>query len=773
MHSEARGYDHFGGVATEFSSTSTPWYPVPTTARKGSPNVIIVLVDDMGFSDVGAYGSEIETPNVNALASEGWTFTDFHTAPLCSPSRASLLTGVNPHRLGFGMVVHVDPGYPGYACEIPKDVATLPETLRAGGYANFMVGKWHLTGEARMHDGADKSSWPLQRGFDRYYGTMDGFTTLYHPHRLIRDNSVVDIPEFSDDYFLTDDLTDQAIAMIDELRANDDEKPFFLYFAHAAVHGPVQAKAADIEKYRDRYAAGWDEIRSGRLSRQIELGLFSAGTELPVDSQAGGGHIPDWDSLSPEDQLLFARHMEVYAASVDSVDQSLGRVLARLEELGERENTIVIFASDNGGTAEGGIRGTRSYFSKFNTGVRLPEDWVDDVPRDLDLVGGPRVHGHYPAGWARVSNTPFRSFKGSVYEGGVHAPLIISWPNAPEAYRERGLRDHLLFVSDIAPTVLELTGVPRLTERGGQPTIEPDGVSAASVLRSREAEAIRNHQYFECAGSRALIDGSWKIVSARVPTLDEGAAGGDWELYHVESDPTETIDRASAEPALVGRLARNWRDEAWRNTVFPLSDDGTLFTVRPATELKLAKPVTLPAFRPPLERFRSSRLTVLRSFAIEAELQVGEASAGVILAHGDQGGGYLLAIDNGAPLISYNAYGNMHRARGAALTPGTHRLTLRFDEIEGLRWRIHLEIDGQPNAELATVPMLLGMAPFTGISVGYDYGGPVDWELHEAHRNYRFTGGVISRLRYVPGERSSYDHTVIRAIGDAAFALAD
>ncbi len=786
---ERRGYEGFGGRAAEFASESAPWWPSRARARSGAPNVVVVLVDDLGFSDLGPFGSEIPTPHIDRLASDGCVFTNYRTAPMCSPARAALMTGLNPHRAGFGFVAHTDPGYPGFTCELPEDAPTLAESLRAGGYATFMVGKWHLTLESRLHDAADRSSWPLQRGFDRYFGSMDGFTSLHHPHRLVRDNSVVDIQEFPEGYFLTDELTGEALAMIDELRVNDASKPFFLYYAHTSVHGPIQAKEADIARHRGRYEAGWNAMREARFARQRELGIVPPHAELPEDPLADGDRIPSWDLLSRDERELFARHMEVYAAAVDEVDQSVGRLTEHLERLGELDNTIIVLSSDNGGTAEGGPSGTRSYFAQFGHAAPVPEGWIRDVPRDPAEIGGPRLFSQYPTGWARVSNTPFRSFKSSTYEGGVHAPLIMSWPAAakrsgPRAAAEqsgphaaaaaavRGIRDQFVFVSDLAPTILELAGVPPLDSLRGRPVREIDGRSVAAVLRDPEAEG-REAQYFECVGRRAMIDGEWKALSPVPPTRTEGGAGGRWELYDLATDPTETHDLAERHPERVGELAERWRREAWRNTVFPLDDEGSLHENRPETEAPLALPVVLPPFRPPLERFRAAQLTVLKSFAVEASLTLGPGAAGVIVAHGDQGGGYLLALDGGAPLVSYNAYGEMHRARGSALAGGEHGLVLRFDELEGLRWRVSLEIDGAFAAEIPEVPMLLGMAPFTGISVGYDYGGPVDWELHERHRSYRFTGGEIDLLRYAPGERSRHDRTVLRRIGEAVAELAD
>lgn len=769
MRAKPRGYETFRGHVDEFTSDSTPAWTVTPTPR--GPNVIVVLIDDLGFSDLGPFGSEIDTPIVDELAANGWVFSNYHTAPMCSPSRAALLTGLNPHRAGFGYVAHIDPGYPGFACELPTDAPTIAESLRAAGYATFMVGKWHLTSESKLHDGAEKSSWPLQRGFDRYFGSMDGFTSLHHPHRLISDNSPVAMPEFPDGYFLTDDLTAHAIEMIDELRTNDADKPFFLYFSHTSVHGPIQAKAVDIQKYRGRYEAGWERIRKERFARQEASGLVGPATELPPDTTPDAVGIGRWDDLGASDQLLFARHMEAYAAAVDEIDQSVGQLLSHLEQWGERDDTVVIVTSDNGGTAEGGPSGTRSYFAQFGVDTPLPDGWITDVPRDPELIGGPQLFSQYPAGWARVSNTPFRSFKSSSYEGGIHAPLVISWPNAPTEVNP-GFRRQFVFVSDLAPTILELAGVRSLTTRNGAPAVSMDGHSFVAALSNPDAPS-RQLQYFECVGTRALYRDGLKALSPVPPTKDQGAVGGEWELYDLRVDPTEIYDLAAERPAAVHELAMQWRNEAWRNTVFPLDDDGSLHTVRPSSEANLSSPVELRPFRPPLERFRSSRLTVLRSFRVDIELRTSRTTHGVVLAHGDQGGGYQLAVHNGRLQLAYNAYGLMHRATSALLTDGIHTISLMVDEQEELRCSLIVHLDGQAVVTIAGVPMLLGMAPFTGISVGYDYGSPVDWDLYTQHGSYRINDDALLSLRYVPGKRSRYDATVVRAIDSAVALLAD
>lgn len=741
-----RGYEGFAGVAAELASASVPAWPERRRARAGAPNVVVVLLDDLGFSDLSPFGGEIDTPAVQGLAESGYRFTNYHSTPVCSPARAALLTGRNPHRAGFASVVHADPGFPGYVMEIADDVPTIAQSFRESGYATFMVGKWHLTTESKMHDGADTSSWPLQRGFDRYFGSMDGFTTLFHPHRLVSDNSPVVVDEYPDDHYLTDELTDRAIDMIRTLRAGDAEKPFFLYVAHHAVHGPLQAKADDIAKYRGAYESGWDHIRSERFARQVRDGLFAPGTE------AAPGDTP-WDELTDDQRDLFARYMEVYAAAVDNVDQNLARLLEALDELGERDDTIVVVASDNGGTGEGGPDGTRSYFSQFVQLAGLPADWERDVERDRALIGGPRLHAHYPAGWARVSNTPFRLYKGATYEGGIRVPLVVSWPGGlPRRGDDDGIRRQYAYVTDLGQTVLALAGVPLSPDADGRPF---DG-----VLRDPDAAPARDAQYSEFAGNRAYSRGRWKIVTDHV--WSDAFSDAEWRLYDTGSDPTELRDLAGAHPDLVAELADEWRQAAWWNTVFPLNDDGSLFTHRPSTELELERPVTLYPGTPTLERFRSGKLTRLRSFDIVLRADLGSGS-GVLVAHGDQGGGYTVGVRDGMLELAYNEYGRMHRASaplGPLLETGEGDLVVRFTARPGLRWSISAHAGDTVVVALPPVLQLVGMAPFTGISVGLDRGGPVDWERYERRGADRFDG-LLRWVRYEPGEKAPENPEVI------------
>ena len=741
--------EHFPGEIGRTFASSRPWWPSERRATSGAPNIVVVLVDDLGYSDISPYGSEVDTPNLERLAASGIQLTNYHTTPLCSPSRAALLTGLNPHRAGFAVPANSDPGYPAYWFELPEDAPTIAESLRNNGYATFAVGKWHLTRDALSHDAADRSSWPLQRGFDRYFGSLEGLTNLHHPHRLVWDNSPYELAGPPDDFFLTDELTDRAISMIDSLRANDPDKPFFLYFAHHAVHGPLAAKDADLRDYRGRYRVGWDAIREERFRRQLDAGLFPPGTALAPRNSEPGKSVQPWDDLTFEQQELFARYMEIYAASVDNVDQNLGRLLAALERHDELDNTIIVFTSDNGATAEGGESGTRSYFSQFANVPGLPAEWERDVPREPDLLGGPQTTVHYPRGWAQASNTPFRLYKFDTFAGGVRTPFLLHWPAGLE---RTGLRHQYVYVTDVAPTLLELAGVHRAERRNGVLAASPDGVSAVEVLRDPACPSQHTRQYTETGGNRGYYADGWKIVTRHLPGTE--FSDDEWELYHLDTDPTEIHNLAQEHPGKLKELAAEWEEAARRNAVFPLSDGSPATRIRRPAEERLQRPVKLYPGTPTLERYRSARLVQYRDFTVIAAVRHHPADRGVLVSHGDQGGGYLVYLDNAQAHLVYNAYGRVRRA-AVPLPAGEFEVHLDAQALPEFRWKLVLRV-GERAAELDSVPQLLGMAPFTGISVGADRGGPVDWELHERERSFPYTG-ELQHVRYEPGQPADYD----------------
>ncbi|KJR07788.1 arylsulfatase [Gordonia sihwensis] len=750
----ARGYEDFGGAVGRTTSVSTPWWPPAPEPPAGAPNIVVVLVDDLGYSDVGPFGAEIPTPNIDRLARSGYRLSNYHTTPVCSPARAALLTGVNPHRAGYGSVANSDPGFPGLRLELADDVLTLPEILRESGYATFAVGKWHLVRDADMSPGRSRKSWPLQRGFDSYYGSLEGLNSFFNPNQLIADNSVVDVDEYPEGYYVTDDLTDRAIDQIKALRAHDADKPFFLYFAHIAMHGPHQVKDADLARHRGRYAEGWDEVRRKRFAKQVADGLFDPGTPIAERNTEPGYDAAPWADLTDDEQRRYQRYQEVYAALVDSVDQSVGRLIGLLEDLGELEDTIIVFTSDNGGTAEGGSTGTRSYFSQFVHGP-VPHDWERDVPHDEELIGSAELGVHYPRGWGQASNTPFRFYKGQTFAGGVRVPFVVSWPSGlPRTGGDNGVRRQFSYVTDLAPTLLELAGVPTPATRQGVPAVERDGVSIAEVLRDPGAFSPHVEQYAEFGGHRGFYRDGWKLLSLHDHRPDHVDAPR-WQLYDVRTDPAETNDVAAEHPDLVAELARAWDAAAWHNTVFPLFDTADApQRRRPAEDRRYASPVRILAGTPTLERYRSSRLIAYRDFDVIVELRGWSAEdEGVLVAHGDQQGGYLLAVEDGRLTFTFNSYGRIQRVAGA-LPPGTDTVTLRAAATPRVRWDFTVLASASGDetvvASLPDAVQLVGMAPWTGISVGRDARGAVDPQLRRRRGVFR-AGPALVSVTYRPG----------------------
>lgn len=761
-------YAGFTGRAGRTFAESEAAWPPHRTARPGAPNIVVVLIDDMGYSDIGPFGSEIPTPALDRLAERGLRLTNYHTMPLCSPARAALLTGLNPHRVGYSFVANVDPGFPGYAMEIAEDIPTLPQLLHDAGYATFAVGKWHLVRDSASNAADDRANWPLQKGFDRYYGVLEGLTSLFHPHQLVRDNSPLDIDELPDDYYYTDDITDEAIGMITSLRAHDADKPFFLYVAHNAVHGPLQAKADDIARHRGRYDEGWDRLRDTRFAKQIAEGLFPAGTRLPRRNFERGHEVGAWDDVPADTRELYARYMEVYAAMVDNIDHNLGRLTATLEELGELDNTIIVFTSDNGGTGEGGAEGTRAYFKRFVHHPGLPEEWNGDVDRELDLVGGPRSLVHYPRGWGMASNTPFRLYKGQTYAGGVRVPFVVSWPaGLPRDAADDGIRPQYQYVTDVLPTLLELAGLEHPAERRGVPTQEPDGVPFTSVLADPAAPSTHLEQYSEMTGNRSYYRHPYKLVTQHrfgAPYDD-----GEWALYDIVRDPTETDDLAADHPDVVKELSEAWEAAAWRNGVFPLADASGALALRHPDEELLRRPVRILAGTPELERYRSAKLVSFRDFEAAIAIDRHDADdAGVLLSHGDQGGGYSVYVEDGRLWFAYNEYGVLHEIDAGPLAAGPHVVTLRAHTRPRFRWDFTVAVDGTDVAWLEGVHLLIGMAPLQGISVGVDRKSPVSWPVYERHGSFRYSG-TLRAVTYTPGPSAAYDpETVIRTLREAA-----
>jgi arylsulfatase len=741
-------YAGHGGSVGRVFATSEPWWPQRKRAREGAPNIVVMMCDDIGYSDIGCYGSEIPTPNLDRLAAEGLRFTDYHSTPMCSPTRASLLTGLEAHRAGVGHVAHSDPGFPGYAMELTPFAPTLPELLREAGYQTLMVGKWHLTKDSQVNDAGDRSSWPLQKGFDRYYGFLDAFTNFHHPHRLIEDNHAVPVDRYPDDYFVTDDFTDRAISMIRESKASDPDKPFFLYVAQAAVHAPLQARAADIARHAEAYHEGWDVARQRRYDRQVELGVIPPNAELAPRNHEPGDEVAPWDDLDDDRKALFARYMAVYAGLIDNLDQNVGRLRAALEQLGEWDDTLFIFTSDNGGSREGEVDGTSAYFRSLHYGrTGTEEPFEEDVAR-LERIGGPTTLPHYPRGWAMVSNTPFRLYKINAHRGGHSVPFVVSWPAGGVAAGE--IRDQFVHVSDLLPTFLELVGAERPGEWKGNPVLPLAGESVLGVLTDPTAPGRTTDVMIENEGHRGYRRDGWEVVTRHVPRTP--FSDEHWELYDMAADPTQLRDLAEQEPQRLSEMIAAWEESAWENQVFPL-DEGTgyRFLLRPSWTETYDRPVVLAGGTPTLDRWRSQRLILWRDVDITADVTLAEGDAGVLFAHGDQGGGYSLYVDDTGELVAaHNGYGLEREVRGPVVDPGDHRLQLRIRCPGQDRWNLSLAVDGVEVAAEADFRLLMAMAPFEGIDVGIDRRSPVCWSVYERHGPFPFSG-VLRSVAYEPG----------------------
>jgi arylsulfatase A-like enzyme len=639
----------FEGQIGRTFADSRAWWPPLSSAPEGAPNVVVVLLDDVGYAQFGAYGSDIATPTFDRLAAHGRRYANFHTTALCSPTRACLLTGRNHHSNGMARVVELASGFPGYNATIPRENGFLSEILRLHGYATFAVGKWHLTPATEMSAGSPRDKWPLGRGFDRYYGFMDGETDQYHP-QLVCDNQPIEPPRTPEEgYHLTEDLADHAIRYLADVRGASPSTPFLLWFAPGACHAPHQAPKDYIERYRGSFDKGWDRWRDEVFARQVDSGLLPVGTQLSERPS----WVPPWESLNADERRLAARMMEVYAGFLTHTDAQVARVLDFIDELGETDNTIVIVMSDNGASAEGGAKGSfnEQYFFNF-----IPESLEENLRRIEDL-GTPTANNHYPWGWAWAGNTPLKRFKRDTHEGGVADPLIFHWPD--RIGRDGGTRHQYVHAIDVMPTLLDLIGIQPPPSIAGVEQTSIEGVSFASSLDDVAAPGAHVTQYYEMLGSRALYHDGWKAVVFHTPPFiaydgsdttipfDEDV----WELYHVAEDFSEVNDLAETHPDKLTELKELWWREAGKFQVLPLNNQPGFFgdpryrrdrhdfigTVGPLPE----------ALAPNLKN---------RSFAITAELapRAGEALRGVIVAHGSHAGGYALFVKDDRLHFTYN-----------------------------------------------------------------------------------------------------------------------
>ncbi len=551
--------DFEGRIGRTFRE-SEPWWPPLPTAPQDRPNVLVILFDDLGFAHLNCYGSTIETPNINRLAANGLRFTNFHVTPLCSPTRASLLTGRNHHSVGMRSISHFDSGYPHMRGAVTRRAATMAEVLSDENYATFAIGKWHLAPVEQTSQAGPFHDWPLQRGFDRYYGFLGGETDQFYPD-LVYDNHLVDPPRSPEDgYHLTEDLIDHAIGFLRDHQSIYPQQPFFMYVAPGATHAPHQAPQDFLDKYRGRFDAGWDEVRREWYARQLELGVIPEGTELAPRNPG----VDAWNDMSGDAQRVALALQEAFAAFLDHTDAQIGRLLSYLETSGQIDNTLILLTADNGASQEGGAQGAADEARFF---MGRPEDLALLQSR-LHEIGGRRSSPNYPWGWAQVGNTPLRWYKQNTHGGGVRVPLIAHWP---DGIAEQGeFRRQFHHVTDVLPTVFETLDVEPPEQHRGVDQIPVSGTSFAYAFNDAEAPTSKDAQYFEMFGHRGIWADGWKAVTRH----QRGAEWSDdeWELYHVDSDFSETQNLAEREPERLRALIDRWWIEAGRHDVLPLDD---------------------------------------------------------------------------------------------------------------------------------------------------------------------------------------------------------
>lgn len=735
----------FRGKIGRTRDASQAWYPERPVAPQGAPNIVILYMDDMGWSDPGCFGSEIDTPHIDALAAGGLRFTQFTSHPICSPARAALLTGMNAHAVGSGWLANNSPGYPGYTGEIPRDAATLAETLRAAHYATFMTGKWHNTPTVDSTPSAPKHSWPSQRGFDRFYGFMDHANNYFFPAYVMADNQPIPIDEYPADYYASDDWTNKGIQFVKELRASSATQPFLLYIAYNAVHAPLQAKATDVAKYQGRYDAGWTAIRNARHQRQLAMGLIPPGTKLPPSDS----RVPDWKDTDPADRPMLTRHMEVFAAMLDNVDQNIGRLTAFLQQIGELDNTIILFSSDNGGTDAGGELGS------FNSRRHLAD--LHAPPLEIERASAPhlgtaRSSPLYPTGWGEVSNTPFPSFKTYTGAGGRRVSFIASWP---KRIKDGGaIRTQFAHVTDIMPTLLELAGVPALQSVNGMPAKEMHGRSFASTWFEAAAPPARTEQYYECWSNRAYYRDGWVACSnqKRGEQIDMDR----WALHDLRHDFSESEDVGSRHPEVLAELVEAFDRAAWQYFVYPLdnrSHRDKFADLPPAARAMFDLPRTFLPGAQTSHRIDIFPLICGRSYRITVRFSHAAADQGVLWAIGDQTGGMVMYVEAGRLHFHYNGYGDETDLPPVILTPGGHDITLDYRVTGGHAGEARLLIgDQEAVGWTAMSPTLALQGSFEGLDVGLDRRGPVLWRIYRRHGNFRYTG-LIHTVTVTPGAR--------------------
>ena len=752
----------FKGVVNVDISRSTPdWAPyAQPVARDGAPNILYIVLDDVGFSAMEPFGGLIRTPNINRIAERGLVYSNFHTTALCSPTRSCLLTGRNHTTNSMGSITEAAAGFPNSSGHIPFECGNIAEVLGERGWNTFMVGKWHLTPEDEMNLASTKRQWPLGRGFERFYGFLGAETNQWYPD-LIHDNHPVEqlaTPEQG--YHFSTDITDHALAFIRDAKAVAPEKPFFLYYCPGACHAPHHAPKEWSDKYRGAFDMGYEAYREQVFQRQQALGILPEEAELSpinpyIDRTSRDGKtwpeldtVRPWEPLSDEEKRLFARMAEVYAGFLSHADNEIGRLLGYLEESGQLENTIIVIVSDNGASGEGGPNGSVNENKLFNG---LP-DKIEENLAFLDDLGTPLTYNHYPTGWAWAFNTPFKLWKRySNYEGGTADPMIVSWPARITA---TGIRRQYTHAVDIVPTLYESLEIELPETLKGYTQFPLEGISFATSFDDEAADTGKTTQFYSMGGTAAIWHEGWKAASLTPAAPDMWAdyAGQIWELFDTTTDPTECHDLAEQHPDKLRELVNLWWVEAGKYNALPLENRGVveiLGTERPQIAKQRSRYLYYPGTAEVPESVAPNIRNRSYTVAVEVDVESADAS-GVLFSHGARFGGHALYAKDGKLKYVYNWVGMFEQIvesteriptghvvlsasfdREGDTMPAEGTLTLYFGDRQVGQGRIK------------TQPGKFSIAG-EGLNVGKDTAEPVS-DDYPGSSPWPFTGGTIVR----------------------------
>lgn len=745
-----------GIVNLDIRDSRQDWTPyLPPRAAPDAPNVLFIVWDDTGIAVWDTFGGLVETPTMTRIAELGLRYSQFHTTAMCSPTRSSLLTGRNHHMNGVASVMDLAMGFPGAHSVMPPENGTLAETLVENGYNTYCVGKWHLTPLPETSMAGPRRTWPLSRGFERYYGFLAGETNQYFPN-LTYDNHFVDPPYTPDEgYHLSRDLVDRTIEFIRDGKQVAPQKPWFAYLSLGATHAPHHSPKEWMDRYRGKFDMGYDRYREIVLENQKRMGIVPPNTELsPMNPWPSPDVITErdtvkpWDSLDEDEKRVFARLAEAFAGFCSYTDHEIGRLIDYLEESGQLDNTIIVVVSDNGASGEGSPDGSVNENKGFNG---YPEDPQENLEK-IDDIGSPRSYSQYPTGWAWAFNTPYKLYKRYSTNGGTADPMIVAWPREMRDVAGQ-VRDQYHHVIDVTPTIDDCVGIAPPDVLRGHPQTPIQGVSMRYTFPSGTADSARTTQYYSMLGTRAIYHDGWKAVARHGTGTGKGGFTDDeWELFDITTDRAELHDLSRERPEVLRELIALWYVEAGRNNVLPLDDRVPVEIMTedrpapsPARERYVYYPGTSGIPEDAAVNIRN------RSFAITAEFEAAGAPEGVIFSHGSRFGGHTVYVKDRRLHYVYSFLGiqEYRFTADAPLSPGRHVAVVRFEKThEDPRWAANgtltLSLDGDTMASgpMRTQPGKFSVAGL-GLTIGRHSGDPV---TDDYTAPFPFTGGTIDRV---------------------------